>query len=86
LAVRDPCYPNQATENPSSGQRGFAFLQHSTAQRSASLARVGLTITPTRRKRSLNLNVGFMPRCNTSLEATDAALASDHIYHGALGA
>ena len=36
-------------------------------------------------KLSLNLNVGFMTRCNTSLEATDAALASDHIYHGALG-
>ena len=34
---------------------------------------------------SLNLNVGFMTRCNKSLEATDAALASDHIYHGALG-
>ena len=36
-------------------------------------------------KLSLNLNVGFMTRCNTSLEATDAALANDHIYHGALG-
>ena len=36
-------------------------------------------------KLSLNLNVGFITRCNTSLEATDAALANDHIYHGALG-
>ena len=62
---------------------GFCF---STVQRSsASLARVGLKITPTHRKLSLNLNVGFMTRCNESLEATDAALASDHIYHGALG-
>ena len=83
MAVRDPCYPNQATENPSSGQRGFAFLQYSAG--SASLARVGLKITPTPRKLSLNLNVGFMTRCNKSLEATHAALASDHIYHGALG-